>query len=433
MLLPVVVSLLVIVSVLLVVSRSYHLLVWVIIAAGASQAVLLSLTHSVVFQYIDDIPAAILVLAAAVSTLVSGRKAQRKALLLLALLVLLAATGIARSPDIGVGLAQARQVLMPLGLVFAGFVYRDAIPWPRVANYVLFFAAITVLWVLAEELLQQPIIDPTWYYIDVVGGSPSGLRMGLPPSYIADGIGGGGTVFRPGGPFMNPPVMGFLLGLGAYAASTRLRGTLRLVFLASIGSALAFAYARSGIVIFIAVTVVFLIWLKVGKIAGAIVGLAAGAYVVSIFLAQGNTASHSDGLLSGFTSGIRSPLGLGFGTSGYQALLEGGSSGAGSESLLGLYFAWLGWPMIVATLACVLHLWKLLRRSPRRESLPIWLTIAFVLTIASSESASSMASTPILWLIIGSVLATAAPAKTVSSSHARLRPRHEPLESSLAS
>ena len=103
--------------------------------------------------------------------------------------------------------------------------------------------------------------------------------------------------------------------------------------------------------------------------------------------------------------------GLGFGTTGYQAALEGASTGVGSESLLGLYFAWIGWPMIAAALVLLVYLGKLLRRVPRSQSLPVWLAVGFVLTVASSESASSMASTPALWLTLGSVVAMTVPLK----------------------
>jgi hypothetical protein len=397
------------ISLALILGRSYHVLIGLVIAAGWSQAPLLSLTHSSAFQYVDDVPVAVLVLAAVIRAFTASDRRLQRALGLLLLLVLFVAVGFMRSPDSGIGIAQARQVLMPLGLVFAGYVYRDLIQWSKVVSWLLVFGGLTVAWVIVEEIKQAPLIDPAWYYLNVVGGNPKGMRMGLPPAYFADGVSDGEAALRPGGPFMNPPVMGFLLGLAAFAAVAKLRGFARIGMLAAIGLSLFFAYARAGILIFLVVTLVYLIWVRIGKYAGLLVGIGLGGYLFSTFVEQGNTASHSDGLFSGLMLGLQSPLGLGFGTTGYQAALEGASTGVGSESLLGLYFAWLGWPIIIAVLLLTVRIWKLLRRVPRGASLAVWLTIAFVLAVASSESASSIASTPVLWLAAGAVLGLRTP------------------------
>ena len=400
-----------VISLVLILGRSYHVLILLVIAAGWSQAPLITLTRSDAFQYLDDVPAVVLVAAAVVRAFSSQDKRLHKALGLMVIMVILVAIGFVRSPDTEIGIAQARQVLMPLGLVFAGFVFRDDIKWRKVSTYLLLLAALTVAWALAEEIMQAPLLDPAWYHVNVVGGNPRSMRMGLPPAYFADGVSDGELTFRPGGPFMNPPVMGFLLGLGAFAAVARLRSFARLAMLAAIGLTLFFAYARAGILLFLMVTVIYFIWTKVGKYAGILVALGLGGYLFTTFIEQGNTASHSDGLFSGLMLGLQSPAGLGFGTTGYQAALEGASTGVGSESLLGLYFAWIGWPMIAAALVLLVYLGKLLRRVPRSQSLPVWLAVGFVLTVASSESASSMASTPALWLTLGSVVAMTVPLK----------------------
>lgn len=396
------------VSFLLVLARSYNLLIGVVVVSGSLQAPLMSLTESSAFQFIDDVPAAFLVAGAALQAMTKLRGRHQRALLVILLFILLSVIAMTRSPDLGVAAAQARQVLLPFGLIFAGYTLRHQIRWKSVYNCLLLVTVFGLVWVGMEELHQRPLVSPTWYYLEVVGGDRIDLRKGLPPSYFADGV-GSEPIFRPGGPYMNPPVMGFLLGLGAFASVARFKGITRILMLIAIAAALYFSYARAGILLFVGVTLIYLVWTKVGKYAALLVSMGLGFLIASTFLEQGNTASHSDGFISGLQAGLTSPLGLGFGTTGYQAVLEGAETGAGSESLMGLYFAWLGWPVIIAACLVAWRLVSLLRKLPRNYSLPIWISISFLLTVASSESASSMASTPVLWVVLGAVLGIGGP------------------------
>ncbi|MFC9773320.1 MULTISPECIES: hypothetical protein [unclassified Pseudarthrobacter] len=407
-------------SVLFLLGRSYSLLIWTIVAAGWSQSSLLSITHSLDAQYVDDIPTIALIVGAIFYAVQSGDRRNFKALGLVLVLVAVVGFGFIRSPDAGIGLAQARQVLLPLGLMFAGFALRDAIRWRSVQKTIIFFGFLTILWIGCEEVLQRPLLDPVWYYIEGINAKSLSLREGLPPAYFADGI-GGETIFRPGGPYMNAPVMGFILGLSAYAAVARLRGVTRIVYLAATVAALYVSYARAGLLIFAVVTIIYFIWLKVGRLAGVFVAAGLGVFMIVTFLDQGNTASHSEGLQTGFLTGLTSPLGLGFGTTGYQAALEIGSMGVGAESLLGLYFAWLGWPMIAAAAVFGIAMFRRLRGLARHRSLEVWAAVAFMLAVASSESASSIASTPMFWVLCGTVLGT-----SFESGTGRLALRREP-------
>jgi hypothetical protein len=388
-----------------VIGRSWTLLAGFAVLCGFAQMPLISLFESNAVQFIDDIPAALLVLVSVARLAFSPERRDHVALAIAVVAVGVAAYAFARSPDLAVGIAQARQVLLPFGLAVAGFALRDMIQWRKLWDVVLVVAALTALWMIIEEILQGPLISPVWYYLESVGGSQISMRHGLPPAYYADVA--GGIVFRPGGPFMNPPVAGFVLGAGAYAAMRNTRDIGRVFLLVVIGVALAFATARAGIVIFAVVTLVFLAWNKMGKFAAVIISGAFGGYALSVFIEQGNTASHTEGLASGVMTALRVPLGLGFGVTGYQASLAGAEVGAGSESLLGLYFAWLGVPALLAVIAVAFALVRRLSRVPRRKSLDIWVAIAMLTTAAVSESASSAASTPALWLAVGYALAQA--------------------------
>jgi hypothetical protein len=183
----------------------------------------------------------------------------------------------------------------------------------------------------------------------------------------------------------------------------------RLVCLALIGSALFEAYARAGLVIFVLVTFMYVAWVRGTRIVTSGVALLAAAFVARQFIQQGNTASHAQGLVSGVLTGLRSPIGQGFGRSGYQALLKGGATGpgsaAGSESLLGLYAAWLGWAALAVFFLVMWHLGRRLMTVRRTDALPYWLAVGFLVAAALSESASSMSATPVLWLSLGAALA----------------------------
>ena len=387
----------------LAVGRSPHLIVWLMIAGGWSQASLAIFTHSPAWQIIDDIPAIMLVVYALWHALGNNDARHLKAVAVFAVTGALSGLALARSADMAVGVAQARQVLLPVGLVVAGYVLRDVLPWDRILTWVLVFAIPTAIWIFAEEFLQRPLIDATWYFLNVTGADPIKLRHGLPGPYYADGIGGGIT-FRPGGPFVNPPISGFLLGVGAYAAVKQLRGGWRTLALGMIGAALVMMYARAGIVLFFAVVVMAWAWHRLGKLAALAAGGVVAAYLALAFLQQGNTGSHTTGLFTGLEQGVRAPLGVGFGSTGYQAALDG-EMGVGSESLLGLYAAWMGWPVLLAAALVIRQLLKTLARTPRAQALDAWLVAGFLMTVATSESSSALGSTPVLWMTVGLVLA----------------------------
>lgn len=387
----------------LVIGRSWTLLACFTVVCGFAQVPLIALFESNSVQFIDDIPAAMLVLVGIASLFASRDPRDRTALGIAFAALAIVAYATVRSPDLIVGIAQARQVLLPFGLVIAGFALREKIQWRQLWNTVLVISVLTAAWMIFEEIVQAPLLDPVWYYTEAIGGSHASMRNGLPPAYFADVA--GGTVFRPGGPFMNPPVAGFILGAGSYAAMRNCRGGTRGFILLLIAVALAFATARAGIVIFAIVTVVFFAWNKLGKFAGALISMAFAAYALVVFLEQGNTSSHTDGLLTGVMTALRQPLGVGFGVTGYQASLSGAEVGAGSESLLGLYIAWLGLPALIAVVLVLISLIRRLSRTPRGDSLNIWIALAMLTTAAVSESASSAATTPALWMAVGFALA----------------------------
>jgi hypothetical protein len=372
-----------------------HVLVSLLLVAGLLQAPLVSLLQAPSLLVVDDVIASYVVAVA----VLSGRKS---AILFMTAVLLVVAAQVDWAASSSVSLEQARQVLLPLGLATAGWSWRSELRWVPIVKTALAVALLTSIWVCLEEFRQRPLMDPTWYFLSAQGGSPIDLRLGLPASYIADGI-GGLTVFRPGGPYFNPPISGFILGLGAFAAITRTEwGRHQRIAVGFIGLALVFAYARAGLLIFAAVTIAYWAWTRLGRSAGLLLGIVVAAYAYLTFVRQGNTASHVNGFRGGVVAALQNPLGGGFGGSGYQSHLASGVSGVGSESLLGLYAAWLGLPALGLVFWVVYRLLtNLITVGRTKDALIQFVGLAFLLAAASSESASAMSGTPVLWMLLG--------------------------------
>lgn len=389
--------------VLLATLRAKTPLVVAMIIAGLVQAPLVIVTQDLAFQWIDDVAAVLLIMGAFFFAVGRGGVQAQRATLLLVGIGVVAAIGIMRSPDLGVGIAQGRQVLIPIGLAYAGFVYYERVNWMKVFRITALLAVIFSAWMIWEEILQKPLMDATWYYLEAVGGTPEKLRGGIPPSYYADGI-GGETIFRPGGSMMNPPAAGMFLGAGAFALLYSTRGVVRYGGLLLVGISLFFSFARAGIVIFLCVTILFWVWRRLGRFSGVVVSVLAAAYLVQSFLEQGATATHFNGLLNGVTLGITSVIGAGFGSFGYQAVLEDMGNGAVGESLLGLWVAWLGIPLLAFIVWYAVLLVQRMIAVPRDRSLLYWLALGMVATVAGTETASSLAAGSLLWMCVGLAL-----------------------------
>jgi hypothetical protein len=420
-------------SLVLLLGRSYGLLCSLIVAGGWLQSSLTSWTHDTSWLYLDDVPVMVLVLAAIIKAASSGKHDDRRGLLAYLVIVALAALEVVRAPEFGVGVSEAREMVVPIGLIFAGYVLRDRIPWDRLLQFCLVVAFATATWVVAEYALQRPLMDPIWYYLNGTGASAQTLRNGpqgpLPLSYYAD-KGFEQTIFRPGGPYMNPPITGFMLGIGGYAATRRTTGFWRIVLLAAIGLALWLTYARVGILLFLA-CVAYLCWRSLGR-GVAIAGmLACAAYLARVFASQGNTDSHATGLISGLATGLKHPLGMGFGHGGYQSVLAGGVISNGQESLLGLYAAWGGWIIIASSVWVAVRLVRRLLRLPLVDSLTAWVALGFFAAILLSESSSAIASTPVLWLTLGAAAITSSKRSAAfgpaANTHESRRPDAESL------
>lgn len=393
----------VLVSAVLMFSRRLTPLACLVVVSGAIQGPLIAIAQDPLFKLIDEIPVIGLITAALVRALIFKQFRAHTVLVIVGLVGVLCIVAVLRSPDSWVAIIQARQVLLPVGLVAAGFILRNAIDWRLLLRLCVGIALFVASWMIVEEILQAPLMDPTWYYLNSVGGAEHSFRQGLPPSYYSDI--GDQVVFRPGGPFFNPPTAGFVLGLGVFGLIKYTTGTLRIVGISVLGVALAFSFARAGILIATSSSVLFWIWHRLGRVWALSLGGVGAVAVAIVFLKQGNTASHANGLLAGVVKGITSIIGINFGTTGYQASFESGGSSNIGESLLGLYVAWLGIPMLVVILFSIVLIVRKLFTVPSADSALLWLAAGMIAAAAFSETASAASATPVLWMLVGLALA----------------------------
>lgn len=371
-----------------------------LITLGMLQAPAVTMFRSEVFAIADDAAAGVLFLWALVEVF---RKRSRIDIVSLAVLggcAMLAAGALARSADAGIGVAQARQVALPLTLIFTGIVLRDRIRWTSVLRWVALLALLAACYAIAEWVTGGPLLNPAYYWTEYQGVDPGTFRDGLPSAYVSDTP--SGTLVRAGGPFLNPPSLGFFLASGVIAAL--ILG--HLLPLVAFAAALWVAFARAGMVISGLATVVAWAWQILGKWVSVTLALAAGGTLTLLFLRQGNSASHAEGLVSGTQYALMHPQGQGFGGTGYQAAVATGAAnnGIGTESLLGLYFVWMGLPALLLAMIGLFRLGTSLVRQ-RIGAVQAWAAIGVLVGAAASETASALAATAFLWLLLGATLA----------------------------
>ena len=376
-----------------------HWFIWAILLAGLCQSSLITYTKLPFMKSLDDLGASLLI---AIGCLFALKYRSFKAIFVFLYVCALCFIALLRGNDFSTSFTQMKQVIFPGGFIFVGYVLQKKLDWNKIMLGQVIFAVIAALWTIIEWFLGKPLIDPFIQY-QVLEETPL-VRDGLPFSYVYD-TANGGIAIRSGGPFMNPPMTGFFLGCGIACAvilGLRTRYMRYWIIVPILAWATYTAYARAGLLIFVMVTLVPLLWRILGRFVALVVTFVGALYVASDFLQQGNTASHAIGLQSGLLVLVTgSPLGLGFGSTGYQAFLSDSiDSAAGSESLIGLWATWLGLPFMALLFYASLRLIFATLLSSKPD-LILLTALATFLAAGLSETASSTTASMVLWLISG--------------------------------
>lgn len=371
-----------------------------LIAAGFFQSFLVAVTMQPIMQYWDDAALTALLLSALIRRSTWTR--DRVAIGALAIWAAAVTVALLRASQVDVGVDGARQAATPAVLIFCGWILQDRIRWRPVALLAVGLGSITAIYMIIESALQRPIIDPATSIALLNPGSEVGFREGLPSAYFADGL-GSHPWFRAGGLFFNPPIAGVFLAVCCFAALYLLgRSRATVAFSIACIGVTAASVTRAGVLMILAVLLGPLVWRFAGAKVTALLGAAALPPIFFVLSKQGNTGSHSDGLLLGMSDSVVHPWGYGFGSAGYFSGRSGGDPEVG-ESLLGVLGTSLGFIVPVALIALIVFVTRAGRHWPVRPDAHFYL-LAVVGVAAISESSSALQGTSLMWLLVGAVM-----------------------------
>jgi hypothetical protein len=371
------------------------ILIALLVTASAIQRAVAASTQNANALWLDDIVLVGIILFAAGRIL---KTSSTRTKVVIVVLVLVLAVAVVRSPDLGVGISQFRQMAVPMILLLFGMVLtREEIM--SAGAVVVGVILIGAFYGLLEQLGWRPI-DP----LGVLGlnqYSHAGQRLGLPNSYFYYFGDGEARLERSGGLILNPPSFGMLVASGLmWAWFTRQRNGL-LAIVASVVFLVVsfFAFGRGGFVLIALAVFQPFLTRKSGKFAFLVVGVALGYVALSEFVGDGQSARHVDGFFGGIFYALTHPLGGGFGTAGNTLSQLGIENESGAnESLAAIFMASTGWIGII-----VVALLLLRGVLSGRTLVGAALTGAILVSLVS-ETASGLDATGPLWILAGFAL-----------------------------
>lgn len=333
-----------------------------------------------------------------------------------------------RAPSLHVGLYQAREVFVPVALVFCGLIAARNNQTFASVRWAILIVGLINLGYMVVEWAFGPVIPPIGAYEfkefsrvhEVSGATP-----GLPGNYYFFYESGRASLVRLGGLLFNPPVTGIFTGLVAVLAFWTIRNRLlagAFALIAVLGTVGTFS--RAGMLLILVAIVLPLGARRYGPLLTGIGGLAALLLAAPFVQSQGSSSRHVEGLLASLNIALNHPLGAGFGHFGNS--VKASASHVAGESLLGVLIAGSG----VMGLALIGVAVYMLSRAIRRYGWPGWLGLGALSVAALSESAGGLGGTAGLWLITGLVVGLAFEARVVASAQPPKSGYARPLGSS---
>ncbi|MCV7594620.1 hypothetical protein M3B39_004345 [Micrococcus luteus] len=289
-----------------------------------------------------------------------------------------------------------RQLLVPALLVVIGMVITSR-EW-RSALRAWFVVTVANIVYMLIEVEAGPILDPTAFVVNSGDESIVLQYQGLPGSYTywnAEGE----PALRVGGLFLNPPIAGLAVGIGAVAMFHTMRSRLRWIVLIGAFFAVYFSFSRAGMLVL--GLGLFIPWFSkvLGRFVTTLLAVAGGFLFFNSFAADGGSEAHIEGFIHGLDSALSSPVGEGIGSAGnlIKTTLRASDS---SESLTGIFLVATGaiGLLFLAVMTAVLA--RVVWRSMTTRWEPALAVAAFVVA-AVAETAGALAGAAPMWIAVG--------------------------------
>ncbi len=396
----------------------------VLALAGITQAAAAIWFPSPTTLYLDNLPFVLIVIYTVILAIKWRFVTELRILGVVLLLVVIA---LVRAGITSAAIYQARQVLVPFLIAFAGYLAvrlstRNPQYKPRIdilTKFAVGLASVTCVYMLVEYIWGPPLNPLAAYRLN-----PFTEHFAIIDGYLGNYLfypgNTGHFIIRLGGPLMDPPITGIFIGGAAVIAfwqywHRRHIGML-ILCIASILAVLG-TYARGGILVAVVGIGFPLLVRYTNRTLAVVIVTIVAVYVGAKIGQEGSSVRHYDGLVAGLTRAFHYPLGQGLDAIGDVTKRSAGS-GEG-ESLAAIPFAAIGLPAVALYLAA---LWGLFRGASI-QNWPAALGLGMLLCTLFTESASSLAGTVVIWSFCGIGLALAAkhePILVGSTGHRRL-------------
>lgn len=370
-------------------------LVALLILASASQRIWAALSGSPTVLYVDDV-----VLLGVVPFVLQGISAamkpvHRRYLVALSAVLLLS---LARSPNLTIGSYQLRQVGIPILLVLLG-ARLTRVDISKIASLLVSVAVAGSLYVVTETLGWR-LVDPS-AAVGLSDFQTVNLRLGLPASYLYFTNDAGDFLTRAGGHLLNPPAEGLFLASAmlwiVFTRPSRTAGA-QTVLLTLVGAAALMPLARGGVLILVLLAIQPLVTRWLGRYSFLVAAAVGGFVALNELSSVGNSAKHSDGLLTGVLNALTHPLGSGFGLVGNAVRKLSESYDTAGESLAAVFLTATGWTGIVVLL------WMLWIGAKHGRSVSGVVITGAILNFMLSETSGGLDASGALWILVGYAL-----------------------------
>lgn len=289
-----------------------------------------------------------------------------------------------------------RQVLVPALLVVIGLVITPR-EWRNTLRAWSVVTVVNIVYMLIE-VRTGPILDPTAFVVNSGDESIILQYQGL-PGYYTYWNSAGEPALRTGGLFLNPPIAGLAVGIGAVAMFHTMRSRLRWFVVIGAFFAVYFSFSRAGMLILGLGLLIPWISRLLGRFLTTLLALSGGVVFFNLFAADGGSKAHVDGFMQGVEAALSSPVGEGFGSAG-NIIKTSIRASESSESLIGIFLVATGLVGLLFVSVMTAVLARVVWRSMRTHWEPA-LAVTALVVAAVAETVGALAGAAPMWIAVG--------------------------------